>query len=408
MLTDRELNKILVNLAEELDISPTKYKQAVDRYTAVGDWLNDGKYEGVYEELDVYPQGSFRLGTVIRPLKNGKKSGYDIDLVCQLPLLRKSTSPEILKNDVGDRLKGNGKYWKMLDKEGRRCWTLLYSEEDGIGFHLDVLPSIPAGEFMQKSLNEAMAQYQYACDAIDITEKDRDSGTYTWKISGSNPRGYAVWFEDRNRAAFVRVESRQKQMITEKYATVYASVEEVPNELIRTPLQRSVQILKRHRDMFFKNDPDNKPISMIITTLSALAYNGETDLVTALYNIVDELTSYDSITELTESTSGLIKKVGGEWVIPNPVNPAENFADRWNEKGSRRPQEFFRWLARLRQDFNYAKQYRDITSMSKFLWPLFGVQLSQAETSKFDIIESRAKQKYPKVEIKNPARPWRP
>lgn len=408
MLTDRELNDVLVNLANELDIPPSKYKQAVDRYTAVGGWLKDGDYDGFYEEPDIYPQGSFRLGTVIRPLRDGKESDYDIDLVCQLPLAKILTTPRALKNAVGDRLKEDGTYEKMLDKEGRRCWTLLYAEEDKIGFHLDVLPSIPSDDTTLRMLNEAMVQSQYFQHSVDITEKDRSSGVYDWKISGSNPRGYALWFEDKNRAAFTRVELRQKQMITKKHATVYARVEDVPNELIRTPLQRSIQILKRHRDIFFKDDPDNKPISMIITTLAALAYNGETELASALYSIVDTLTDYSSLSKLSDSEPGLIRRAGGQWVVPNPVNPAENFADRWNEEDSQRPQKFFRWLAKLKQDFNYAKEYRDITSMCTFLWPVFGARIPQVEIPQFNSIESKPKKEFPQVEIQAPARPWRP
>lgn len=42
-------------------------------------------------------------------------------------------------------------------------------------------------------------------------------------------------------------------------------------------LQRIVQILKRHRDIMFNGDED-KPISIIITTLASRAYRGETNL----------------------------------------------------------------------------------------------------------------------------------
>ena len=40
MLTEqeRQFNDILVGLADELDIPPSKYKQAVDRYSTVGNW----------------------------------------------------------------------------------------------------------------------------------------------------------------------------------------------------------------------------------------------------------------------------------------------------------------------------------------------------------------------------------
>ena len=41
-------------------------------------------------------------------------------------------------------------------------------------------------------------------------------------------------------------------------------------------------ILKRHRDNWSKDNPDLKPISIILTTLAARAYNGETDIVAAL------------------------------------------------------------------------------------------------------------------------------
>ena len=53
----------------------------------------------------------------------------------------------------------------------------------------------------------------------------------------------------------------------------------------KSPLQRVVQILKRHRDLMFNGD-ESKPISIIITTLAARAYNKETDVLDALVNVV--------------------------------------------------------------------------------------------------------------------------
>jgi len=42
MITETEqiLSDFLSYLAKELDIPPSKYKQAVERYEAVGDWLD--------------------------------------------------------------------------------------------------------------------------------------------------------------------------------------------------------------------------------------------------------------------------------------------------------------------------------------------------------------------------------
>jgi len=143
-LTEKQYSEFLLQYAEGLDIPPSKYQQAVQRYEAVGKWLSNESYDdcdGI--EPIIYPQGSFRLGTVIRPMKNSKEGDYDIDLVCELPIKKSSTQPEKIKKLVGDRLKEHGTYQSMLDKEGRRCWTINYAEEDDIGFHLDVLPSIP-------------------------------------------------------------------------------------------------------------------------------------------------------------------------------------------------------------------------------------------------------------------------
>ena len=57
-----------------------------------------------------------------------------------------------------------------------------------------------------------------------------------------------------------------------------ARVEDVPEYQVKTPLQQGIQILKRHRDIMFVEDPDDKPISIIITTLAAHAYNNESYL----------------------------------------------------------------------------------------------------------------------------------
>ena len=54
-------------------------------------------------------------------------------------------TPWGLKNLVGDAIKtyvSNSSYQVSLQEEGRRCWTLDYS--DGVQFHMDVLPAIRA------------------------------------------------------------------------------------------------------------------------------------------------------------------------------------------------------------------------------------------------------------------------
>lgn len=335
-----EYSGFLNKLAEDIDIPPHKYKDAVDRYQAVGKWLEGGIYPGACNgSLDIYPQGSFRLGTVTRPVRNGMDSDYDIDLVCEIPLRKDQTDPRSVKKMVGDRLKENKVYRGMIDGEGKRCWTLVYSEEkDYTGFHLDVLPSVPDPQGSRHT-------------AIAITNK-RDS-SYEW--SASDPKGYGLWFDGINRTAFELVEDEQKKLVQEKAPLVYARVGDVPDRLVRTPLQRAIQIMKRHRDVRC-GDSAHAPISIIITTLSAYFYQDEPDLYSALRNIVAKLAAHMVLFEgrTLEPDLAAVSPIkmtrDGGWYIGNPVNPEENFADRWHEDDHARAKKFFRWLDRLRKD----------------------------------------------------------
>jgi hypothetical protein len=346
--TNPFLAQSLEAAANSLDIPPGKYKEAVERYTAVANWLDAGGTTLKSFAPAVSVQGSFRLGTVVRPVIHGKEADYDIDLVCRLDASGPSMSPRRLKHVVGDRLKENGNYSRMLDKEGRRCWTLNYAEADGIGFHMDVLPSTPGNPTTRLAAEIQGVPRMFASHAIELSERRGDE-EYMWLPGGSNPSGYALWFESVNREASVRVAPFQRKMIYESNRTKFASIQSVPDALIRTPLQRAVQVLKRHRDVRFAGHEleAEKPISVIITTLAATGYRAEADVATLLAGILERIEGF--------ATSGIIRRDGDRWVIPNPVNPAENFADRWNDSGSLRAEAFFKWVAWARQDLALAE-----------------------------------------------------
>lgn len=136
ILNNDQISRILEDIAKTLDISPSDYQRAVDSYLAVGKWLQDG-YEEAYPdsttEPSIYLQGSMRLGTVVRPLRDGKDSNFDVDMVCELCAEKSETSPGVVKAQVGDRLKANATYCEKLDDEGKRCWTIEYVHiRDGI------------------------------------------------------------------------------------------------------------------------------------------------------------------------------------------------------------------------------------------------------------------------------------
>ena len=392
----RKYSAFLEQVATEIDIPAGKYRDAVDRYLAVGRWLEGGENLTRQGTPKIYVQGSFRLGTVVRPIRDGVEASYDIDLVCELPIPKSQTTPQAVKRSVGERLWENGTYRRLLDTEGRRCWTLEYAEEDGVGFHLDVLPAVP--EIL--GLEDV---------AIAITNKIENA--YSW--SASDPRGYGSWFDYKNAAAFQRVALEQKQRIQLQESLIFESIDEVPDQLVRTPLQRSIQLMKRHRDLRFNHHSRHEyaPISIIITTLASHLYGNETDVYSALRNIVGKLHAHAALVQgmavdPTLATMGLIqRRSDGSWYIGNPTNPQENFADRWHEDNHARARAFFAWMDALQKDLIDILGSTNPQQFKEHLGRALGVTLVAKHIDELispPVIDSR-----PHIKINKPVKPWR-
>lgn len=327
----------LESILESIEIPASAYETAAARYEDMGQWL--GRYGSECEHFDphILPQGSFRLGTAIKPLSNG--DAYDVDLVCILRqgLTKTNTSQYLLKQRVGNEVKEFRTARNILSpvEEKHRCWRLNYA--DRMSFHMDILPAIPQdggsiqilnSSLVKSSMLEALAQ-RVSIHEIAITDdRHRSYGvqSHDWKVS--NPEGYALWFADRMRPRLQRFD----EGIT---AMNKAQVDDLPLYTRKTPLQRAIQLLKRHRDYMFRNNPDLKPISMIITTLAARAYQGEVKIEDALSSILSRMGSF-----LQPSMPR----------VQNPVNPLEDFAEKWYANPNLE-RNFHAWLAGAQADF---------------------------------------------------------
>jgi hypothetical protein len=82
--TTRQAEVFLQSLADELSISDRRYEQAETSYQSLGSWLLRPASTLRAYNPQVYVQGSFRLGTVIRPIS--EEEDYDVDAVCELRL----------------------------------------------------------------------------------------------------------------------------------------------------------------------------------------------------------------------------------------------------------------------------------------------------------------------------------
>lgn len=329
----KQFSDILEELGQTLDISESQYNAAVKSYEAVGTWLAKEDSTLAPFTPEILPQGSFMLGTMIRPIND--KDDLDIDLVCQLKGKNPNWTQGDLKDKVGDRIKAHVTYKEMLDDEGRRCWTLVYS--DAANYHMDILPSI-VDKGYRMILEKAFSSTELKdIENLGIRITDNESDNYNTETNHlewmkSNPFGYGRWFFQQATLEFTKAFSLNE------------SIEPVPKyRKDKLPLQRVVQILKRHRDIKFNGDKD-KPISIIITTLASKAYNKETDIITALLNVVQNMGSH--IEERWSDEHGQMIK----W-ISNPVNDEENFADKWQEY-PQREKNFFIWLADVQKDIN--------------------------------------------------------
>jgi len=279
MLTtpSQQLGDLLLRICSSLQITQTQHNAAEDHYNAIGARLADPG-SGLYRfRPQIYSQGSFRLGTTVKPRK---REEYDVDVVCELRAdPRLFPNPVTLLDLIESLLRQHGDYATRL-KRKNRCIRVLYARD----FYLDILPGCPDPNGHDTCL----------------VVPDRNGGC--WKAS--NPKGYASWFETTS----------EKRMIK-------AALEPLPEfeyGVLKPPLAYAVQLLKRWRDVFYETQPEIAPISIVLTTLAGLHYGGETDVVAALTAVLDRIVQ-------------AIPPVGQRLIVLNPSNHKEDLSEKWHQ-----------------------------------------------------------------------------
>lgn len=387
-----EINNWLEQELKKLDISPTNYQKAVNRYTSVGNMLESKLRDEYNIDSHVYAQGSFMIGTVVKPY--GKDKEYDVDLVCECGLTKNEITAKDLKEMIGSIIREDGTYGKMLSEdEGRRTWTINYAEDNELSFHIDVQPSIPKDD----------SQYE---KAISTTTKNKqNSKIYSW--DNGNPLGFKDWFDDINANSYNEVAPQQRRVLFENN-TFYASVDDIPKQLVVTKLQRLIQVLKRHRDIRFENHKykEDKPNSMIITILATKVFeenDSNISLIELLKNFSDKLsTNIDLIKRTENDISGLlIDRIDGKFRIDNP-RVEENLAERWNDNDNNKKQAFFDWVNWISFD---VQKISNITSLMEYEHKSFDTLIKEYTQSKVHniSIEDNNESK----DLLNNPKPWK-
>ena len=331
-------------LEERINITPEMEEKAENIYKETSKFLSNSleKYSP-----DIFPQGSFKLKTIIRPIQD--KDEFDLDFVCLLNIAKSSINQKSLYVLLGDTLRK--KYSEPMLEPKKRCWRLNYDN-----FHVDILPAIPDPDFISGQI-----------PLLLIPDKDKKE----WQ--STNPLGYAKWFKSR-------ASQDQRRSFVEN------SIQQLPKQDNNLPLQKIVKIMKYHRNFIFRNDLDNRPISMIVTTLAAKNYDGEQDLATAFSKICAGIKSEEQ--EILKSG-----------VILNPVDSRENFADAWRDHPKRK-QNFMIWVQKLDDlttKYSQVLVQNSNSDLSKLLFEHFGYA-TKLETKSTNISQPHI--------ITNPSKQW--
>lgn len=341
-----QLSEILMALSEALDIPPEIDRQLKDEYEKLALFVREDSVDRQRADSEIYAQGSRRLGTMVSPVRSGQD--FDLDIVYLRHLKRESVTQEDLKAQIGEQLQ---RYLTWRRKaglelpaltEGGRCWTLTWNGR----FHMDVLPALPGDEPQRVYLGN---------NHIIITDRE----LRLWQ--SSNPKGFAIWFRARMERALRTVRER-----TALLAKVH--IEQIPEHDVKTPLQHVVQLLKRHRDIYYEGLPEHRPSSIIVTTLAANAYDNQLNLFDALSWVVPRMKNF-------------VDERNGVYWVENPTNLEENFADRW-ANDPLRAQRFFEWLAQVESDLDDAARMRGIHNIADALGRGWGRDASAAAAGK--------------------------
>lgn len=394
--TEDQKKIILRSLLDKLDLPEHAQKKVKERYEDLSAWFSREASTLCNHDLHIFPQGSFLLGTTIRPLHEHER--YDLDFACKVRegVEKTSHTQQELKNMIGVELELYRKARHIEEEleEKHRCWRLSYQDE--IKFHFDIIPAIPESEQgkmnifesirFSKDLDTAEEVAEQAAKTVMVITDDRHEGYEEicddWKIS--NPEGYSEWFKRR---------MFQLQIINDSYTR--AQIDELPAYDQKTPLQQCIQLLKRHRDQMFSKNEDSKPISIIITTLAARAYKGETDIASALTTILNEMGNH-----INDTTPR----------VPNPVHPSEDFTDRWDMKDCthlKLEQNFKNWLMDAKNSFSIILEQRDVGFLLEQAAQRFSVQLNESDLRDKLQLKNSTISSLPKLEIITEApSPW--
>lgn len=353
----RSLAGLLELLMRRCELSPDALKRVRAHYEEKTQQLQGCTWLRQYP-LHLSPHGSVALGTTVAPLER-KHGEHDVDLMLKLIAPSGSFDAAELHRRVGARLRVG---FASVLSPIRFGWTLDYSELER--FHFDVVAAIP---------------WLHRCGRAMAAAAD--TRTNDWKPT--NPDGFAKEYlalaavlpviEDDDDYALLN----ERRMVCNSAPVTVVGLPE--DTLLKTPLQRTTQLAKRFRDVWFsrRHRLKQRTPSIILTTLLWRAYEryvvGHT--FPSMFRVIQTLADHLDDPETLRVHED---KDGRHYALFNPTVPDENLVARWNEPDRRgEADEFFAWV----KDFRHFLRTLEGTEGYHRLEPLLIESLGKGDVS---------------------------
>ena len=201
-----QTDQLLAEVAARMQLSPSRHRQATQRYQTVANWLERDESSLKDKVSQLYPQGSMAIGATI--LSRNSQDRYDIDIAAEL-YLPQDLSPKRVLDTMYQAIKGTpGSQYYHMTRRRSRCVTIEYAE-----MHMDITPVIRRPETPERE--------------SWIFENRKETPLKEARLV-ANPYGFAEWYnqltdvvDDPFANAF--------RFLAKSYDTMEAEVDPVPD-----------------------------------------------------------------------------------------------------------------------------------------------------------------------------------
>lgn len=293
---------LLADVAVRIQLSPTNYKKALERYEAINKYL-DRPESPLHNRIEIfYAQGSMAIGATIA--RNLTTDHFDLDTVGQM-MVSVNAAPAQVLDLLFTTLNGpKGSLYHGKVTRNSRCVTVDYAD----GMKIDVTPMA-----RRPATPERESVLFHHC---------RETPHVPGYRKVANPFGFAGWFNAR---------TPQELMFAEQYAAlaksyeVFAEAEQEPVPEQEDPYKKSMaliahQLTKRFRNVRFDRRQVRRPPSVLLAKWAAdAAGSGRTRLIDELLHHARYMRQ---ILAQHIATGRLVH-------VLNPVCTEDALTDRW-------------------------------------------------------------------------------